>query len=191
MKIFPLPKNIYYLLSFFTLVLLFSGCSSVRVSQDYDTGFTFKTTGTYSWFEEKLNTAENLQNKNELLSRRFNNSIEQALADKGFTTSSSPDYLVSYQFSVSSRIESEPFDPGVSVVYGRYGRYGGVGVNTGNRIRQYDIGKLQIQIYDATSKQLVWQGTGTREIFQHSTPEEITKKVEEIVQSILEQFPPR
>lgn len=172
------------------LIALASGCSSVKVSQDYDQAFNFVESKSYNWFEETQDQQEGLQTDNELLANRFRASIDQQLAKQGFTISESPSYLLAYNFTVTTRLQSEPVTTRVGYGYGRYDRYGGVGVSTGTSIRQYDLGTLKISIYDAESKRLVWNGIGTRETYTHYDPEEITKNVDEMVAAVLVQFPP-
>lgn len=173
------------------LAIVFTGCSSVRVSQDYDQTFTFHHHKSYDWFEENQNEQEGIQAENGLLANRFRASIDRRLAQQGFSRSHDhPNYLIAYNFTVTSRLESEPFTTGVGFGYGRYGRHGGIGMSTGTNIRQYDQGKLQISIYDSESRTLIWKGIGTRETYMHSDPDEISRKVDEMVAAILEQFPP-
>lgn len=184
-------KKVLLIIGYIWIVGLSSGCSSVRVSQDYDTGYHFRGPNSYAWYIEIQELEDGLQNSNELLAKRFQVGIDQYLHQRGFVLSQTPQYLISYNYTVISKIESDPYSTGIDIGYGRYGRYGGVGVNSAPRVRQYDLGKLQIKFYENASRQLVWQGVGTREVFLHSNPEEITRKVREMVTEILSQFPPR
>jgi hypothetical protein len=48
-----------------------------------------------------------------------------------------------------------------------------------------------VDIIDSGSGDLLWRGTGTRTFVPHADPEKATKWINEIVQKILDQFPPQ
>lgn len=171
-------------------IFFLTACSSVQVSQDFDRAHIFSHQKTYNWSNELQLQQDGLQNKDELLAKRFTSSINNQLALQGFTLSPNPSYLVSYNYTISTKLESDPVTTGFSYGHGRYGRYGGVGINSGNYIRQYDLGTLHINIYNAATRNLLWRGTGTREMHVHATPDEISKRVYELVSAVLKQFPP-
>ena len=144
----------------------------------------------FGWNEKLLQENSGLLNQNELLAKRFKKSIEDVLNHKGYRQGGRADFLVSCIYTVSSRLRSEPGYTGFEFGYGRYGRYRGVGISTGSSIRQYDQGKLEINIHSSETGSLIWRGTGTREVFTHSTPAAIARAVDELVAAVLNQFPP-
>ncbi len=170
--------------------LLLSSCAGVQVSQDYDTGYVFDNNKSYAWNTTIPYEDGDLLQSDELLAERFTKAIETTLAQRGFIQAAQPTYLISCTYTVTSRLESDAFDTGFGFGFGRYGRYGGIGMSTGSSVRQYDQGTLVINFHSAASGHLVWRGTGTREVFQHSNPDEITRNVNEMVESVLAQFPP-
>ncbi|MCP4338893.1 MAG: DUF4136 domain-containing protein [Desulfobulbaceae bacterium] len=172
------------------LLALVSACTSVQVSQDYDTNFTFGTTNTFGWNAKLQHENSDLQKTDELLAKRFWKAIENVLASQGFKLNERPNFLVSYTFSITSKLQIDPGYSSFGYGFGRYGYYRGVGINTGNSMRQYDQGKLVINIHSATTNQLLWKGTGTREMYTHSNPAQITRNVHEMVEAVLAQFPP-
>jgi hypothetical protein len=172
------------------LLALVSACTSVQVSQDYDTNFTFGTANTFYCNAKRQHENSDLQKPDELLAKRFKEAIENVLASQGFKRDERPTFLVSYTFSITSKLQVDPGYSSFGYGFGRYGYYRGVGINTGNSIRQYDQGKLVINIHSATTNQLLWKGTGTREMFTHSNPDQLTRSVYEVVEAVLAQFPP-
>lgn len=182
-----LKKHLYFL---YVLVLL-SSCSKVQVSQDYDQSFLFGTAESFNW-QGGFSPAAAPPDKtdNELLDKRFRKAIKDNLLNRGLLFIEDPDLLISYKYSVVSKLEADPFSPGFGFGYGSFGRYGGIGIQTGTNIRQYDQGVLVISIHSATTGELVWRGVGTRQVFTHSSPERVTKEVIETVESILKQYPP-
>jgi hypothetical protein len=172
------------------LVCLLSSCAKVQVSQDYDSNYAFGKVNTFGWNEKLQQQNGDLLQHDELLAKRFREAIEEVLAKRGFIQDARPAFLVSYTYGITSKLQVDPVDSYFGIGYGRFGRYGGVGINTGSSIRQYDQGKLVIYIHSAMTGQLLWKGTGTREIFIHATPDQITRSVNEMVEAVLEQFPP-
>lgn len=170
--------------------LLLSSCANVQVSQDYDTGYMFDNNKSYAWNTTIPYEEGDLLQSDELLAERFTKAIEATLAQRGFIQAAQPTYLVSCTYAVTSRLETDVFDTGFGFGFGRYGRHGGVGMSTGSSVRQYDQGTLVITLHSAETGHLLWKGTGTREVFQHSNPDETTRNVSEMVESVLAQFPP-
>lgn len=183
-------KTFACLILIFSSLLFFTGCSSVRVSQDYALNYSFSDPKSYNWATELQSQQEGLQNENELLANRFTQSINRALTRQGFIISSTPSYLLTYSYTVATKMKSDLHSPAFSFGFGRYGRYGGLGINSGNTIRQYDEGKLQIYLYHGQSKELLWKGVGTMEVYTHSNPKDTIRKIDEMVTTILKQFPP-
>lgn len=182
------------MLLFLSLTALFlASCSTVQVSQDFDNTYNFAGARSYNWNTELQDSATGLVKDDELLADRFVTAINNTLTSQGFSISDKPDFLVSYTYQISSRLQANSVEPTLGFGYGRYGRYGrygGVGIRSGTSIRQYDRGLLTINIHDSKESGLVWRGNGTREVFTHNKPEELTETVNELVESTLAQFPP-
>ncbi len=175
-------------------LLLLTGCSSVQVSQDYLPDTRFFDLKTYQWQSETQKPTGNKQADNPLLNKRIRSAIDQTLANKGYRkiTEGTPDFYLAYTYMLKSKLESR--DSGVGVGYGfgvgRPGSFASVGINSGQEIREYNQGNLLIDLIHPESKELMWRGTGTRRVSDHSTPEKTTKMVNEMVAKILNQFPP-
>lgn len=179
------------ILLFLSIITLFlTSCSTVQVSQDFDKTFNFTSATTYNWDTELQDSATGIIKDDELLADRFVTAINTALTSQGFSISDTPDFLVSYTFQITSRIQADSVEPTLGFGYGRYGRFGGVGIHSGTSVRQYDRGLLTINIHDAEEGGLIWKGNGTREVFTHNNPEKLTEIVNELVSSTLAQFPP-
>ena len=172
------------------LLPLFMACAPVQVSQDFDRNYPFAAATTFNWNEELQQQNDERFHIDELLATRFKRAIEEIFTRQGFRQAAQPDFLVSYMYEVSSRIQVDDLHTHFGYGYGRYGRYGAVGFDTGSFIQQYDQGKLVINIHDTKTGQLFWKGIGTREVFTHSSPEQLTRRVNEMVSAILAQFPP-
>jgi len=173
------------------VILLLVGCSPVQVSQDYRQGLDFSRFHSYHWKNTPPAVSSDIRINNPLLQERFRQAIDGTLARRGYMQAAAADFLVSYDYSIQTRIESEPFGTSVGVGYGRYYRYGAIGIGTDIDVRQYDVGVLVIDFFDARTGTPIWRGNATQLVTTHSTPEETTAFVYRMVDSVLSQFPPR
>jgi len=109
-----------------------------------------------------------------ITARRIQENIKTALESKGYQQVSASKAEMMVAFSVSG-------EPRIDVVGYGPGWYG----NT--YTQHYVEGSLVINIYDARSKQLIWHGWATAELFD---PSEGQKAGPKAVQAILKKFPP-
>ncbi|CCG54119.1 Probable lipoprotein precursor [Flavobacterium indicum GPTSA100-9 = DSM 17447] len=151
-------------------------CSSVRVNADYDKKANFSAYKSYAYFKSGIDKAE----ISDLDKKRILYAIDDAMATKGFTKSESPDVLI----SIFTK-EREVID-----VYQNYGwgwGWGPWGLGY-NRTISTPEGTLFIDIFDAKTKELVWQGQGTGYLTTNTDKKE--ERIKEFVSRILEQYPP-
>ncbi|MFN2354356.1 MAG: DUF4136 domain-containing protein [Desulfopila sp.] len=170
-----------------------TGCSGVQVSSDYDQEMSFTGLHTYTWRQPPESFGEedkDVRESDPLLHKRIVAAINRGMSERGYRRADPADMQVSYSYSVETRLESEPHSGYFGFGTGRYPYYGGLGVNVGSDIRQYDVGILVIDIYDSRSGSLMWRGKGSAITSTHSTPEKITAKVNTMVRGVLAQFPP-
>ncbi len=179
-------NNRWLLLTFLLAILL--SCSGVRVSQDYDVSVDFSEYRTFAWVSGKQPKTGDIRVDNQLLDNRIREAVDWTLIAKGFrkTTDGTSNLLVAYTLTIRSRLESDTVSTGFG--YGGYPYWGGAGFET--RVREYDEGMLVIDIGDAKQNKLLWRGTGTRRVTEHSDPKKTTEVINKTVAEILAQFPP-
>lgn len=185
--------EIYIGLIVFVLMGHLGGCSSIRVSQDYDPSRDFSSLRTYAWQREKQPETGDIRVDNSLLDTRFRSAVDDALAKKGFHKKSEgkPDFYVAYTYQIDSKIESSNVTFGFGFGSGGGGAYTGMGVNSGGRVSEYDEGLWVIDLMDPATADLLWRGTGIGRVSQHANPENAVKEINETVEKILSQFPPQ
>lgn len=172
------------------LLLLIAGCSRVQVSQDYRAGMDFSHYRHYQWKTINMEPADDIRANNPLLHERFHQAIDSALTRRGFYFGTPADFLVSYSYSIQTRLESDRAGTSLGFGVGRHHRYGEFGFDSGAYVRQYDVGILAIDLIDVQTGAVVWRGTGSEIVTMHPSPEAITSSVYRMVDSILAQFPP-
>ncbi|PHR28314.1 MAG: hypothetical protein COA36_06995 [Desulfotalea sp.] len=183
-------KTRILLLLTITLFFLTSCSSKIQVSQDYDSTYNFAQAQAYNWKQKDIDSTAGILKDNGLMAGRFFSAIEACLKSQGFSLANNPDFLVSFTYEITSHLQTGTIQPTVGLGYGRHGRYGGFGVQSGTSVRQYQRGQLTIDIFASNNGALIWKGLGTREVFVHNNPEQLTKDIFELVRSTLTQFPP-
>ncbi|MDT0650226.1 DUF4136 domain-containing protein [Autumnicola edwardsiae] len=168
-------------LLFFTVLL--TSCSTVRVASDYDREANFNSYSSFAFFKPGIDRAE----ISDLDKKRILRAIEQEMTAKGFTKSENPDLLVSIFTKTNENINvyQNNMMPGWGYGWGWSPWYWGSGYNTVNRTSE---GTLYLDLIDADSKELVWQGMGTAALADKV--ERKQERINEIVAKILEKYPP-
>jgi hypothetical protein len=102
-----------------------------------------------------------------------------------------PDFFISYHYNVEQKITSSGVSGGVALGRSSFGGFGGIGLSTGSDVRAYDQGTLLIDVTIPLGDKLVWRGTSTQSVSEHTSPEKSTANINETVEKILAQFPPQ
>ncbi|GLB47667.1 DUF4136 domain-containing protein [Neptunitalea lumnitzerae] len=172
-------KLVKSLLIIALVALTATSCSSVRVVSDYDKEANFTTYKTFAFYKPGIDKAE----ISDLDKKRILRAIEAELIAKGFTKSENPSLLVNIFTKEQKQVD----------VYNNYGYYGW-GWNpwywggSYSNVSTSTEGSLFIDLIDASTKELVWQGKGTGYLTDN-----VDKKDERIgtfVNEILSQYPP-
>ncbi len=166
-------------------------CSGITVSQDYEQGYNFAALKTFAWKPNENN--EYGLKDNELVDKRIRTAIVAQLSAKSYTliNSATADFFISYNVTVEQKITSSGASGSISIGRSSRGRYGGVGMSSGSQVRAYDQGTLLIDVTIPPENKLVWRGISTQSVSEHSSPEESTVIINETVEKILAQFPPK
>jgi len=171
-----------------------SACSTIEVSQDYDPKADFTKINSFEWLPAEKQTkpkASDFEKKNPLIAKRIEAAIESELKLKGKTfKDSQADAFVTYHISSLQKIHSSPVTTSVGVGRGWGAGYGSIGFQTSPDVRQYEEGQLLIDVLDKNGN-LMWRGKATSPLEEHPTPEETTKHINEAVQKLMSQFPPK
>lgn len=167
------------LLGFFIL----TSCSSVSVNTDYDKKANFASYKTYAYSKTSIDKLE----ISDLDKKRILYAIDDAMPTKGFSKSENPDVLI----SIFTK-ERERVDVYNNMGWGFGGGFGwgwGPGWGMGyTRTTTTPEGTLYIDIIDAKTKELVWQGIGTG--YLTTVSERKDERIAEFVTKILEKYPP-
>lgn len=162
-------------------LLLFASCSSVRVASDYDTSVNFTQYNSYAFFKPGIDKAE----ISDLDKRRILRAIDSEMSTKGMQKSETPDVMISFFTKATERVNVYQNHYGWGHPWGwGWGHPWG-----GSTVSKTTEGTLYIDIIDAKTNELIWQGIGTAPLV--SDMEKKEARIKEIVQKILERYPPQ
>ena len=185
-------RNIF-LLSIFSML---TACSGITVSQDYEPGYNFSSLKTFAWKPNEDN--EYGLKDNELVDKRIRAAVVDQLSAKSYVLvesvlaeSETPDFFVSYNLTVEQKITSSNVSSGIALGRSSFGGFGSIGLSTGSQVDAYDQSTLLIDFTGSAKDQLIWRGVSTQSVDDHSSPGESIENINETVEKMLEQFPPK
>jgi hypothetical protein len=175
-------KKLFYLL---IIAFFAASCSSIKVTSDYDKTAGFASYKTYAYTEEAMSLPLDDLNKNRILA-----AVSSELAAKGFTKSDNPDVLINLNIKTEKQQTATATNSG-GYGYGyRYGWGGGFSTTTIN-YDTYTDGTLFIDMIDASKKQLVWQGRGTKTIDENANAKKREENLNYAIKLIFATYPPK
>jgi hypothetical protein len=173
-RIMKLHKVIFVFLA--TLSFLAGTWAAQQVRTDYDRGANFGEYKTYSW--------EHVKTQDPLLVDRIKNSVNAALATKGWSlVDSGGDVSIIAIEMTRDQQTLNTFYDGI----GRGWRGGGFGQAT-TTTSTYKVGTLVVDLFDTKTKKLLWRGTSS-DTFSNNSDKNI-KNLNKGVGKMFKQFPP-
>lgn len=140
-------------------------------------GVDFSKFHTYKWVD-----IEGGAHPNQIVDAEIKQSIDTQLASKGMTKTDSEkaDLYVGYQIAVDKEKQWNAYGMGGGV------RWGGMASASSSTL---NVGSLVLDIYDPTTKQLVWTGTATKTIDPSSNQDKNQKNLDKAMQKLLKSYP--
>lgn len=178
-------------LSFFILVALavfIVSCSpSLKVTHDYDKSADFTKYKTFA-----IDTFRQVDQISQLNRNRIINAVKSVLTQKGFTESSTPDMLVNITAILKDKqsVSSTTNYYGYGGYYRPYAWGGGMGASgyTTYDVQNYKDGSIIVDIADAKTKNLLWEGIGNKELDKPAADPDAA--INTAMTSIMASFPP-
>jgi hypothetical protein len=166
-------------------VIVFSSCSSVNVTADYDAKVDFDQYKTFAFYKTGIDKAE----ISDLDKKRILKAIEAELSVLGMIKSDNPDMLVSIFTKSREKVDvNQNNNFGYGFGWG-WNPWMWNGMNQNVNVSQYTEGTLFIDFIDKEKKELVWQGIGTGAL-KIQNREKKEARIKEFVKEIVSKFPP-
>src|SRR4051812_9281890 len=167
---------------FAIVIVLLSSCNTLQVASDYDKAVYFTKYKTFAFY--KLKVSENVSQLNQ---ERIIKAVKAELTKKGFVQNDeNPDVLVNTTAILADKKSVSANTYGYGGYYRPYG-WGSPSV-TSFDVYEYKNGSLIIDIIDASNQQLIWQGTGNKDI--DSPSKDPDTSIRTAVTTIMNGFPP-
>lgn len=161
-------------------ILLLASCKSIHVGSDYDTSIDFSKYKTFAFHKTSIDKVE----ISDLDKRRILNAIDITLTNKGLTKSSTPNLLVSINTKAHEKVHVNQVNYGWGLGWNPV-FFGGPNMTYTDTVIE---GILFIDLIDAQTKNLIWQGKGSGNLELETLAKEA--KIKEFVTQILAQYPP-
>jgi hypothetical protein len=171
----------------FATLFLTSPAFAQDVSYNFDKTADFTKYKTYHW-ERHPNSAD----IDQLTVTQLGAALDAELARKGLTKkeSGATDLVLVYQLAVKSEKEISTFSSGYGMGPGWGGSWYGGGGTTTTSVSNIMIGSLDLDMYDAASKQLVWRGVASKTLDAGAKPEKRQKNMAKGAEKLLKNYPP-
>ncbi len=165
--------------------IIFSACSSLDITSDYDPSQDFSNYKTYRWAKTKERQKGDLLAKNIQLWKKVQSAVDKSLKEKGFEKldSGNPDFIVFIHAGVQDRMNV--YHHGGYYYGGWWGPYGGY-----TSVSHYKQGTLVVDIVDRKEKELSYRRMASDVVRSYSDPQEMQEDIDYVVSAILDDFPP-
>ncbi len=165
------------------LIVVFAGCSSMRVATFGDPSMSLAGFQTYAWGNEQA-TSDDQSSDDEAVDRWVREVVDRKMTTKGYrlVAPDHSDLLIHYHAALDENLD-------VATEYKRY-RLGTdpYGRET-SRAQVFKEGTLILDVEQPTSQRLIWRGWATDAINDELRTEEIQSKIDTAVDKILDRFP--
>jgi hypothetical protein len=157
--------------------VLATSCTAQMVTFDKKTDFCkYKT---YRWI-----SIPNAAPLEELTAGQLTGTLEVELGKKGLSKAQAenPDLYVGYQIVGGGKKSAK-----IGLAYGS-----GTGSNaSGTTVTTVHAGELVLDMYDPTSKKLVWRGVVSNPVDREAKPAKRQKHMDQTVEKLLKDYPPK
>ena len=165
-----------------TSFLVAALANAQKISTDYNHSTPFSQYHTYSWGQVSTTDPLNVQ--------RVKDAVGHNLSAKGWQmVPSGGNVTITAVGATHDQQEYNSFYDGLGGFGWRRGWGGGGFGETTTTVDQIPIGTLVIDMYDGSSKQLVWRGMASDTL--SSKPEKNTQNLDKAIDKLFEKFPPK
>jgi hypothetical protein len=149
-----------------------------QVHYDFMPGTNFSQYHTYMWVDIPSDV-----HPNQIVSQEIKDAVNNVLATKGLTlsTSGTADLYVGYQCSVDQERQWSAWGMGGRLM-------GGMGTATRSMISN---GTPAVDFYDPTSKQLIWRGSAAQALDPSGNQQKDMQRLNKAVAKLVKNYPPQ
>ena len=168
------------------ILALVVGCGGIKSTVDYAHDADFSSYSTYAWHD---GSASDIQDSDPLNHERLVSAIDGQMSQHGFRkVDSNPDIYITYHGEDKQQTQLDTSYMGGGWGYGAGWRWGGGMGSSTTTVRQYTVGTLVFDMWDAKQKQLVYRATASDTLSDN--PQKNAQKVQEAAEKLFESYPP-
>ena len=171
-------------------ILFLTGSAFAQdVTYNFDNSADFSKYKTYRW--EKHPQSADI---NQITLAQLAAAFDAELSRKGLvkTRNDNPDLVIVYQLAVTQEKEINTYSTGWGYGPGWGGYYGGGGSSsTTTSISTISVGSLDLDIYDAAKKQLIWRGIASKTLDVKAKPDKQERNISKAAEKLLKNYPPK
>jgi Domain of unknown function (DUF4136) len=169
------------------LLLMWCVAASAQdIKFNYLQGTDFSKYRTYKWVQ-----VPNVQYPNSIIDDQIKRAIDAQLATKGLTkTEDNPDLYVTYQVAVTQEKQWNAYSTGGDYWgWGGWGGWGGMQTTTATS-STINIGTLDCDIYDVSTKKQIWRGEASKTLGSGKDPKKVEKNLNKAMAKLFKKYPP-
>ncbi len=182
----------YRLVIYLIFVLMVIGCSTVRVTSDYDSDVDFTGLQSYSWLEIEAQSGEDVRINNEFVKHVVRKSVDKVMKEKGYVrvNEEKADFQITWLGAIDKKMQADS----ISHFYRPYG-YGSLyrdpnwSKDENLKNREFEEGTLIIDFLDPTDHKIIWRGIGSEKIDGEGTEADAKRKINKVITRILKTIP--
>jgi len=160
---------------------------AVTVRYDYDSKVNVRQFATYRIEADRQRNADPIVGSN-LNQRRIADALDQSLKGRGYKPVESGEADLIVRFFTDSRDKQQIQSNNTMGPYG-FGWGGGFGMGNQVYSRQYEENRVVVNVYDARTNDIIWQGWATGQLNTRKKERERDAAFRETVVSIMKNFP--
>jgi len=172
--------------------MLCVSASAQDIKYNYLQGTDFSKYRTYKWVK-----VPNVQYPNSIVDEQIMRAIDAQLALKGLTKSEdNADLYVTYQVAINQEKQWNSYSTGGDYWgWGGWGGWGGRGgwggmSSTTTTSTTINIGTLDCDIYDVSTKKQIWRGEASKTLGSGKDPKKVEKNLNKAMAKLFKKYPP-
>ncbi|TBU99794.1 DUF4136 domain-containing protein [Stutzerimonas kirkiae] len=172
------------------LLLLLAACQSQPALRDFDPTRDFSAYRSWSWMEPAVQfRPADPRIQSGLTEQRIREAVSEQLDQHGLRPAQgTADLQVRAWLIVDTR--TQQYSTGGGYWGGPWHPYWGPSIYADNRIVEYQVATLQIDLHDARDGKLVWRGSAEQALSDRQlSPAERASRIRQIVAKVLARYP--
>lgn len=166
-------------------VLVLTGCNAVQVSTDYDRSVNFSKYKTFAWHPRGMTSVGIPIQRAQFIQTHVKAAVDRELALRGFkpATFEAPDFVIASTIGAVNTTHVQQWGKAEG---------GFTGGTTDIPVQETQVreASIVINLIDNQNSLPVWQGTA-HGVVRETDPDKMRGRVDDIIKSMLSNFPPK